>query len=113
MDSISEYSGGFGGSESDFLHQLWIVLFRARLGITLEKSGSEPSWSLGVKPKPLQTCTVNRSKVWPEETTTGSDIKELKIGQRNSVGGEFLVSDLEDLCIEIFHRLNFPFPPIL
>jgi hypothetical protein len=31
---------------------------------------------VGVKPKSRHTWTESRSKVWPEETTTGSDIKD-------------------------------------
>lgn len=79
----------------------------------MEKSGLEPSGSRGAKPRCLQTCTHMLSKVWPEETTTGSNIKEPEMGQTYSVGGSLCLDldlDLEDdgdgdgdLYIEIFH----------
>lgn len=64
-----------------------MVDLRARLGMTVEKSGVVPSTRVGVNPRVLQTWTQARSKVWPEETTTGSAIKEPETGHRNSPGG--------------------------
>jgi len=57
-------------------HQWRIVDLMAKLGITVVKSGRMLSSRVGVKPKSRQTWTESRSKVWPEETTTGSDIKD-------------------------------------
>lgn len=90
LDTISEYTGGLGRSDPDLEHQLRIAVLRAKLGMTVEKSGLDPSASVGVKLKSLQTSTHTRSKVWPEETTAGLNIKELEMGQRNSCGGSFL-----------------------
>lgn len=79
-------------------HQLRIVFLRAKLGIIAEKSGFEPSGKDDVNPSSRHTCTEVRSKVWPEDTTTGSNIKEPEIGQMNSFGGSFLSDfDEEDL----------------
>lgn len=58
----------------------------ARLGITVDKSGWLPSWSFGANPRFRQTWTEIRSNVWPDATTTGSDIRNPVIGQRNSAG---------------------------
>lgn len=60
-----------------------IVDLRAKLGIKTEKSGIVPSGREGVKERSRQTWTEVRSNVWPEETTTGSNIRELAMGQRN------------------------------
>lgn len=90
LDTISEYTGGLGRSDPDLEHQLRIAVLRAKLGMTVEKSGLDPSASVGVKLKSLQTSTHTRSKVCPEETTAGLNIKELEMGQRNSCGGSFL-----------------------
>lgn len=111
VDSTSEYRGGFGWSDPVLEHQLRIAVFRAKLGITVEKSGVEPSGRVGVRPKSRQTLTQVRSNVWPEDTTAGSDIRDLEIGQRNSGGGGLLAAE-EDLWKEIRQRRNFPFPPI-
>lgn len=97
----------------EFLHQLVIVDFMARLGISVEKFGWVLSWRFGVKFKSLQTWTVVRSNVWPEETTTGSDMKSPEIGQRNSFGGFFcscLESEEDERWNEILH-LRFPLLP--
>lgn len=80
--------------------------------MTVEKSGFDPSGSVGEKPKSLQTSMHTRSKVWPEETTAGLNIKELEMGQINSCGGSFLTVADEDLRKEILQRRSFPFPPI-
>lgn len=82
-------SMGFGGSTLEFLHHTRMVDLRARLGITEEKSGVDESGKVGVKPRALQALTQARSKVWPDETMTGSAIRDLEIGQRNSIGGCF------------------------
>lgn len=63
-----------------------MVDFRARLGITEVRSGGGESTRLGVKFRALQTWTQTRSKVWPEETMTGSAIRDPEIGQMNSFG---------------------------
>lgn len=93
-----------------------MVVLRAKLGITVEKSVVDLSGKVGLKPNFLQISTEARSKVWPEETTTGSNIKNPEIGQRNSGGGCFegnLEEDEEDLCTKILHFwCFFPFPPI-
>ncbi|RDX67442.1 hypothetical protein CR513_53687, partial [Mucuna pruriens] len=60
---------------------------RARLGMRAEKSGVVPSGSWGVKLRFLQASTEERSKEWPEETMTGSDMRERDMGHRNSSGG--------------------------
>lgn len=96
MASTSEYRGGFGRSDPVFEHQLRIAVLSAKFGITVEKSGLDPSASVGVKPKSPHTRTHTRSKVWPEETTAGSNINDLEMGQRNSWGGSFLAAE-EDL----------------
>lgn len=66
------------------MHQLRMVDLRARLRIMEEKSAK-----VGVKPRGLQALTQACSKVWPEETMTGSAMREPKMGQRNSFGGCF------------------------
>ncbi|KAL9267303.1 hypothetical protein AKJ16_DCAP16356, partial [Drosera capensis] len=48
-----------------------MVDLKERFDMMLEKSGTEPSGSGGRKPRSRQTSTQRRSKVWPEETTTG------------------------------------------
>lgn len=58
----------------------------ARLGMTAEKSGRVPSRRSGTKDKLRQIWTERRSKVWPEGTTTGSDMRKPVMGQRNSGG---------------------------
>ena len=92
-----------------------MVDLRAKFGIMVEKSGVEPSFRVGEKFKSLQTCTEMDSKVWPEVITTGSAMRELEIGQRNSKGGSFdwclEDEELELRWNEIFH-LGLPFPPI-
>lgn len=60
--------------------------FRAKLGITVEKLGRVPSESVGVNRRSWHTCTQRRSKVWPEPTTTASEIKVLQTGQMYSGG---------------------------
>lgn len=57
---------------------------RAKLGIMVEKSGREPSGRVGVKARKLQASTQVRSKVWPEETITGSGMSVEEMGQMNS-----------------------------
>lgn len=80
-------SRGLGGD----WHQLRMVDLRARLGMMVEKSGVEPSERVGLKERERQARTELRSKVWPEETITGSDMREPEIGQMNSFGGCFLL----------------------
>lgn len=80
-----------------------------------ERSGREPSGSGGEKPRVLQASAEERSKEWPDETMTGSAIRELEMGQRNSEGG-FLggrgeEEEEEERWKEIFH-LVFPLLPI-
>lgn len=77
-----------------------------------ERSGREPSGRSGAKPRVLQASAEERSKVWPEETMTGSAMREEEIGQRNSEGG-FLGrrEEAEERWKEIFH-LVFPLLPI-
>lgn len=70
-----------------------MAVLRAKLGITVEKSGVEPSGSVGMNPKSLHTCTEMRSKVWPEETMVGSNIKDLEMGHTNSEGGTASAED--------------------
>ncbi|BAU02379.1 hypothetical protein VIGAN_11189500, partial [Vigna angularis var. angularis] len=64
---------------------------RARLGMRVEKSGVVPSGSCGVKLRFLQASTEERSKEWPEETMTGSNMRERETGQRNSSGGVWIL----------------------
>uniref|UniRef100_A0A2P2IIK9 Uncharacterized protein n=1 Tax=Rhizophora mucronata TaxID=61149 RepID=A0A2P2IIK9_RHIMU len=63
-----------------------MAVLRARLGITVEMSGTLPASSSGMKPRVLQAWTQARSKVWPADTMTGSFIREPEMGQRNSSG---------------------------
>lgn len=56
-----------------------MVVLRARLGMRAEKSGDEPSGRVGMKERERQASTALRSKVWPEETMTGSDMRVLEI----------------------------------
>lgn len=79
--------GGCGGGVWVVWHHLRMADLRARLGMRVEKSGVVPSGSWGVKFRFLQASTAARSKEWPEETMTGSDMRERERGQRNSSGG--------------------------
>lgn len=47
----------------DLSHQLRMVVLMAKLGMTVEKSGRDPSPRLGVNFKSVQTWTARRSKV--------------------------------------------------
>lgn len=68
-----------------------MVDLRARLGMRVEKSGVEPSDRVGIKERERQASTELRSKVWPEETMTGSDMTAPEIRHKNSLGGCCLV----------------------
>ena len=75
--------------------QLKMDDFRAKLGMIMDKSGTEPSLRTGLCPRVLQAVTQARSKVWPVETITGSAMSDPEIGHMNSVGGfGFRVSGL-------------------
>lgn len=87
-----------------------MAVLRAKLGITVEKSGVEPSGSVGMNPKSPHTCTDMRSKVWPEETMVGSNIKDLAMGHTNSEGGTASAED--GRWKDILHRRGFPSPPM-
>ncbi|MFS7948333.1 hypothetical protein Hanom_Chr06g00558751 [Helianthus anomalus] len=58
---------------------------RARLGMMVVKSTVRRVG--GLKDKEIQARTQLRSKVWPEETMTGSAMRVLEMGQMNSGGG--------------------------
>lgn len=90
----------------DLRHQLRMADLRARLEITEEKSGGGESTRVGVKLRDLQTWTQARSKVWPEETMTGSAIREPEMGQMNSFGAwAFAVFDgmADEDLLKSFH----------
>lgn len=61
--------------------------FKAKFGITIEKSGTEPSFRVGLYPRVRHAVMQARSKVCPVETITGSAISDPEIGQMNSAGG--------------------------
>ena len=84
--SVELISGDCGESMEELWHHLVIADLRARFGISVEKSGMVPSERFGVKFKFLQASTDTLSKVWPEETITGSAIRDPETGHRNSSG---------------------------
>lgn len=78
--------GGIGRKEL-VRHQLTMADLRARLGMMVVKSTVE--WRVvGLKEREIQARTQLRSKVWPEETMTGSAISSPEMGQTNSGGGD-------------------------
>lgn len=47
----------------------------------------------------LQAWTEVRSKEWPEETITGSAMREPEMGQRNSSGGFWVLLGFEAMVV--------------
>lgn len=97
---------GRGGGVWVVWHHLRMADLRARLGMRVEKSGVVPSGSWGVKLRFLQASTEERSKEWPEETMTGSDMREWETGQRNSSGGVWILG-LVLVWKKIFFHFSF------
>lgn len=69
-----------------WLHQLKMADLSARLGMTVVKSAAAPSGRVGLKERETQARTQFRSKVWPDDTITGSAMIEPETGHKNSTG---------------------------
>lgn len=86
---------GLGCSTLNVSHQLRMADLRARLGIKVEKSGVEPSDKMGLNWSDLQALTQLHSKLCPEETITGSAIRDPEIEHMNSFGASLLMADCD------------------